>query len=199
VPLARRFLFPLSRYKRSRPSTIVDLAKAGSLERSCSHEIMGLGRKEPSFDHARHSHSRRCDSVSHNRAARANARGLLGRDRDFGRDAIHPRRDADALGRADRRHRRGCVSWSTRGKLLQGKSGRVRGCDLSRWIALHRVSFGEERISLCERYPNYHRSNSAIGCIVDHRSAQIHRSLSRHHRCSRGRGGVARTSTAFTK
>src|SRR2546428_9350327 len=65
-----------------------NLAKAGSLERSCSHEILGLGQEEPSFDHARDSHSCRCDSVSHDRAARANARGLLGRDRDLGRDAI---------------------------------------------------------------------------------------------------------------
>src|SRR5207244_6391079 len=30
----------------------LDLAKAGSLERSCSHEIMGLGQEEPSFDYA---------------------------------------------------------------------------------------------------------------------------------------------------
>jgi hypothetical protein len=59
----------------------VDLAKAGSVEGSCSHEIMGLGQEEPSFDYAQRSHSRRCDSVSHYRAARANARGLLGRDR----------------------------------------------------------------------------------------------------------------------
>src|SRR6267142_4767012 len=45
---------------------------------------MGLGREEPSFHHARHSYSRRCDCVSHNRAARANARGLLGCHRDPG-------------------------------------------------------------------------------------------------------------------
>jgi len=51
----------------------VDLAKAASPERSCSHETLGLGQEEPSFDHARHSHSRRCDCVSHDRAARANA------------------------------------------------------------------------------------------------------------------------------
>jgi uncharacterized membrane protein YgaE (UPF0421/DUF939 family) len=34
-----------------------NLAKAGSLEGSCSDEILGLGQEEPSFDHARHSHS----------------------------------------------------------------------------------------------------------------------------------------------
>jgi len=68
---------------------------------------MGLGREESSFDDTRDSHSGRCDGISCNRAARANARGVLGRDRDFGRDAIHSQRDADALGRADCRHRRG--------------------------------------------------------------------------------------------
>jgi hypothetical protein len=62
-------------------------AKAGSLQRLCSHEIMGLGREESSFDHIRRSHGSRCDRVSHNRAARANARGVLGLDRDFGRQA----------------------------------------------------------------------------------------------------------------
>jgi hypothetical protein len=40
----------------------LDLAEAGSVEGSCSHEIMGLGEEEPSFDYAQHSHSRRCDS-----------------------------------------------------------------------------------------------------------------------------------------
>ena len=77
---------------------------------------MDLGREESSIGHARDSHSRRCDSVSHNRAPRANARSVLGRDRDPGRDAIHARCDVDALDRADRRDRRGCVGWSARGK-----------------------------------------------------------------------------------
>ena len=63
--------------------------------------------------------------------------------------------------RANRRHGRGRLSWSARDKLLRSKSGRVRGCDLSRRIAVDRVSFGEDRISLRERYPHYHRSNSA--------------------------------------
>jgi aromatic acid exporter family member 1 len=50
---------------------------------------------------------------------------------------------------------------------------RVRDCDLSRRIALDRVPFGEDRVSLRERYPHHHRSNSALGCTVDHRAAQI--------------------------
>jgi hypothetical protein len=65
------------------------------VEKSCSHEIPGLGQEESSFDHACHSHSRRYDSVSHNRAALANARGLLGRDRDLGRHAIYSWRDGN--------------------------------------------------------------------------------------------------------
>ena len=102
------------------------------------------------------------------------------------------------LDRADCRYCRGCVSWSTRGKLLRRKSGCIRASDLSRGIAVDRVSFGEDRISLCEHYPHYHCSNSALGRASDDRFAQIHRSLSRHHRCSRGGGGVARTSTTFS-
>ena len=49
------------------------LAKAGSLEGSCLHETLGLGRDEPSFDHGHDSHRRRRDCVSYNRAADANA------------------------------------------------------------------------------------------------------------------------------
>src|SRR6266480_685981 len=68
-----------------------------SLERSYLYEIVGLGRK-PFFDRARDSHSSRRDCVGYYRAAGANAGGVLGRDRDFSRHAIHRRRDADALG-----------------------------------------------------------------------------------------------------
>jgi hypothetical protein len=95
-----------------------NLAKPGLLERSCLHEIMGLGREEPAFDHTRDSHRRRCDCVRAHRAARANARGLLGCDRYLGRDAIHSRRDADALDRTDRRYRGGRVGRSARGKFF---------------------------------------------------------------------------------
>ena len=40
---------------------------------------MGLGREESSFDDARDLHSRRCDCLSHHRAACTDARGLAGR------------------------------------------------------------------------------------------------------------------------
>ena len=60
------------------------------------YESLDLGERESSFDHTLYSHSGRCDRVSHNRAPRAYARGLLGRDRDFSRDAIDTRRDSNA-------------------------------------------------------------------------------------------------------
>ena len=145
----------------------LDLAKAGSVERSCSHEILGWGQEEPSFDHTRYSHSSGYNRVSHNRTARANARGVLGRDRDLGRHASYSWRNADALARSDRRHRRGCVNWSARDKLLWGKSGRVRGCDFSRRIAAHCISFGEDGVSLREHYSHDHCSNSALRCTGD--------------------------------
>ena len=40
-------------------------------------------------------------------------------------------------------------------------------------IALDRVSFGENCVSLREHHPRDHRSHSAHGCTVDHRAAQI--------------------------
>jgi hypothetical protein len=151
----------------------VDLAKVGSAERSWSHDIMGLGQEEPSFDFAYRSDSRRCDSVSHSRATRANARGLLGRDCDLGHHAGYSWRDADALGRSDRGHRRGCVNWSARDKLLRGKSGCLRACDHSHRITVDRVSFGEDCVSLREHYAFDYRSHPALGSGLDHRAAKI--------------------------
>jgi hypothetical protein len=58
----------------------------------------------------RYSHRRRRDRVSYHRAVRGNARGVMGRDRDLGRHPIHVRRDTDAVDRANRRYRCGCVS-----------------------------------------------------------------------------------------
>ena len=151
----------------------LDLAKAGSVEGLCLHEIMGLGREEPSFDDTRYSHSSGYNRVSHNRAARANARGVLGRDRDLGRHASYSWRNANALARSDRRHRRGCVNWSARDKLLWGKSGRVFAGDRSHRITVDRVSFGEVCVSLREHYACDYRSHPALGSGLDHRAAQI--------------------------
>ena len=81
----------------------------------------------------------------------------------------YSRRYADTLDRANRRYRRGCAGWSARGKLLQSKSGRVRGCDLSRRISVDRVSPGEDCVSLYEHYSHHHRSNSAAVCAVGDR------------------------------
>jgi hypothetical protein len=86
------------RPRTGRVSSIVTLPRQTGKEDDFFHETMGLGREESSFDHTRDSHSRRCDCVSHHRGARANARGVLGRDRDPGRDAIYARRNADAVG-----------------------------------------------------------------------------------------------------
>ena len=140
----------------------------------CFYETLGLGPKESPFHCACDSYSSRCDRVSHHRAACANARGLLGRNRDFGCDAIHSRRNLDPLDRADRRYRSRRISWSARSQLFQDKSGRVRGCDLSGRIAVVRVSFGENRISLREHHAHYHCSDSTLGSVVGDRFAQIH-------------------------
>src|SRR5882724_3968263 len=99
-------------------AVVTILAKSRSPERSCPDESLDLGREEPSFNHTRHSHSSGCDRIRHNRAARANARGLLGCDRYFGRNAIYSWRNANALARANRRDLGGRVSGSARGKFL---------------------------------------------------------------------------------
>ena len=64
-----------------------------------TYEILGWGQEEPSFDNTRHSHSSCCDRVNHHRAAHANARSLLGSDRNFDRHPIHVRRDTNAVDR----------------------------------------------------------------------------------------------------
>ena len=171
------------------------LAKGGSSERSCPDEALGLGREEPSFDHTRHSHRGRRNRVSSYSPARANARGLLGCDRHFGRNAIYSWRYANAVGRADRGDRGGCVGGSDRSKFLWRESRCLCGRDCSHRIALDRVSSGEDRVSLRQHYPRYHRSDSAVGAGVDYRAPPIPRSLSRNYGSSRCRRPLARTST----
>ncbi len=93
--------------------------------------------------------------------------------------------------RANRRDRGGRVSGSARGKFLWREPRRLRSRDCSHWIALDRVSFGEDGVSLRQHYPRYHRSNSASGSGVDNRAAPVPRSLSRNHCSSRYRRPVA--------
>ena len=160
---------------------------------------MGLGREESSFDHTRRSHSSGCDRVSHNRATRANAeaywaaiatlvvmQSTLGATLTLSIERIVATPVGASVGALEANY-------------FGANLVRVRDCDLSRRIALDRVPFGEDRVSLRERYPHHHRSNSALGCTVEYRTAQIHRSLSRNHRRSRGRGSVAGKPTAFTQ
>ena len=40
-------------------------------------------------------------------------------------------------------------------------------------IAVDRLSIGEDRLSLREHHSHYYRSNSTLGCAVEHRSAQV--------------------------
>jgi hypothetical protein len=47
----------------------------------------------------------------------------------------------------------------------------VRGFDFSRRIIVVRVSFGKDRLPLCEHYAYYHRSNSALRSAMGDRFA----------------------------
>ena len=142
-------------------------------------------------NHTRHSHSSGCDRIRHNRAARANAQGLLGCDPYFGRNAIYSGRNPNALARANRRYRGGRVSGNARGKFLWREPRCLRSRDCSHLIARDRVSFGEDGVSLRRHYPRYHRSDSAFASGVDNRAAPFSRSLSRNHCSSHGRRPVA--------
>src|SRR6266550_684367 len=77
-----------------------------------THETLELAERESSFDWTLRSHCPCGDRVSHCRALGADARSLLGGNRDSSRNAIQSRRYADALRRAHRCHRRGRVSRS---------------------------------------------------------------------------------------
>ena len=58
------------------------------------------------------------------------------------------------------------------GALEANFFGCVRSRYCSHRIALDRVSFGEDCVSLGKHYPRDHRSNSAFGSGADHRAAQ---------------------------
>src|SRR6266436_1464143 len=98
-----------------------DLAKRESPARSCSHEILELAERESSVDRALNPHGRRGDPVGRRRATGAYARGLLGGNRDSGRDAIQSWRYPHALHRTRSRYGPGRVSRSSGGKLFRSK------------------------------------------------------------------------------
>ena len=81
-----------------------DLAKTDARARSCSHETLELAERESPFDSTLRSHGPRGDRVSHRRAPGADARSLLGGNRDSGRNAIQSRRYADAVHRTRSRY-----------------------------------------------------------------------------------------------
>src|SRR6266576_1026527 len=150
-----------------------------------TYETLELAERESSFDWTLRSHCPCGDRVSHCRATGADARSLLGGNRDSGCDAIHSRRYADALRRAHRCHRRWRVSRSSRGKLFRSKSRRLHARDLFHRPTFVWLSTGEDRLSICQCQPDDHCFDSADKSRVDRRPASIHRSFSRDHRDSR--------------
>jgi hypothetical protein len=123
-------------------------------------------------------------TVGRRRATGAYARGLLGSNRDSGRNAIQSRRHAHALHRTRSRDSSGRVSRRSRGKLFRSKSCRLHARDLLHRPAFVWLSAGEDRLSICQCHPDDHCFDSADKSRVDRRSASIHRSLSRNHRGS---------------
>src|SRR6266542_6197976 len=94
-------------------------------EDHATHETLELAERESSIHWTLRPHGPRGDRVSHRRALGADARSLLGGNRDTGRNVIQSRRYADALHRTRSRYGPGRVSWSARGKLFRGESYRV--------------------------------------------------------------------------
>src|SRR6266849_1059944 len=138
------------------------------------HETLELAERESSVDWTFHPHGPRGDRVRHRRALGADARSLLGGNRDFGRNAIQSRRHADALHRTRSRYGPRRVSRSARGKLFRSKSCRLRARDLSHRLALLWLSSGEDRLSLCQCHPDDHCFDSADKSRVDRWPTSIH-------------------------
>src|SRR5882724_2546396 len=90
-----------------------------------THETLELAERESHFHRALNPHCRRGDPVGRRRALGADARSLLGGNRDPGRDAIQSRRYADAIHRTRSRYGPGRIGRSSRSKLLRSKSCRL--------------------------------------------------------------------------
>src|SRR6266446_5807312 len=139
-----------------------------------THETLELAERESSFDWTLRSHSARGDRVSHRRALGADARGLLGGNRDSGRNAIQSRRYADALHRTRSRDGPVRVSRSSRGKLFRSKFWRLHARDLFHRPPFVWLSAGEDRLSICQCHPHDHCFDSAHKPRVDRCPASIH-------------------------
>src|SRR5436190_23647744 len=139
-----------------------------------THETLELAERESPFDWALCSHGPCGDRGSRRRAPGADARSLLGGNRDSGCDAIHSRRYADALRRAHRCHRRWRVSRSTRIKLLRSESCSLHARDLFHRPTFVWLSLGEDRLSICQCHPDDHCFDSANKSCVDRCPASIH-------------------------
>jgi hypothetical protein len=151
-----------------------DLAKTDSLARSCLHETLELAERESPFDWALCSHGSGGDRVSRPRAPGADARSVLGGNRDSGCDAIHSWRYADALRRARRCHRRWRVSRSARVKLLRSESCCLHARDLFHRPTFVWLSPREDRLSICQCHPDDHCFDSANKSCVDRCLTSIH-------------------------
>jgi len=151
-----------------------DLAKTDARARSCSHETLELAERESPFDSTLRSHGPRGDRVSHRRAPGADARSLLGGNRDSGRNAIQSRRYADAVHRTRSRYGPGRVNRSSRDKLFRSKSCRLHARDFFHRPTFVWLSTGEDRLSICQCHPDDHCFDSANKSRVDRCSASIH-------------------------
>src|SRR4051812_9489679 len=161
-----------------------DLAKPGSRARSCTHETLERGERKSPFDWAFCSHRPRGHRVSRRRTLGPNARSVLGGNCNAGGNAIHSRRDVDALQPTHSRYGPRRVGRGGRGALLWIESDRISCRDLSHRLALLWVSSGEDRLSLCRRYAGDHRFDSAFESCMDYRRPPIQRGFGRNHRRS---------------
>jgi hypothetical protein len=132
-----------------------------------AHETLELAERESSIDCALDPHGCRCDSVRHRRATGAYARGLLGGNRDFGRNAIQSRRYADAVHRTRSRYGAGRISRSSRGKLFRSKSCRLHARDFFHWPTFVWLSAGKDRLSICQCHTDDHCFDSTNKSRVD--------------------------------
>src|SRR6476646_6877689 len=139
-----------------------------------THETLELAERKSPFGTTLPSHGPRGHRLSHRRAPGANARSLLGGKRDSGRNAVQSRRYTDAVPRTHSRYGPGRISRSSRDKLFRSKSCHLHARDLFNRPAFVWISAGEDRLSICQCYPDDYCFDSAGKSCVDRCSPSIH-------------------------
>ena len=160
--------------------------------RSCETLEMGTGK--PSVSPTFNSDGDCGDYITRSRASVRITRSLVGCDRHTCGHAINSRCDSVDFGRTHRRYGAGCFGWRACGSLFHQKSFCVRGGGICAGTFVHRISHGENCVSLREHHACNHRAYSAFERRVDRCASPLRRSVGWNRRRLSDRRRVAGTS-----